>query len=83
MSMTEIVINGPSDGSLINCVHLWNLKSVDNLMSFLKDPHKVLLGMRHGNRTSIINSNGNYIGVNVSLARLSAGVGCTSRTSDV
>ena len=81
--MTRIVIIGPSDCAVINCVHLWTLKYIDNTSSFLKGPQKVLLVKRYGNRTAIINENGNSIGDKVSLARLVNGVGCTSNASDV
>ena len=41
--MTRIIINGTSDGALINCVHLWNLKYVDNASYFLRDPQNSCL----------------------------------------
>ena len=81
--MIGIVINVPSDGTIINCVHHWSLKSVDNAPPFFTGPQKVLLEIRHGNRTSIINTNRNSIGVKLSLDRMSTGVGCTSHASDV
>ena len=81
--MTGIVINSPIDDALINVVHLWTLKSVDNMSPFLKGPQKVLLGMQHGNITVIINANGKFIGVKFSLARLATGVGYHSHKSDV
>ena len=36
MRMTGIVIDGPSDVALIDHVHLWTLKSVDNVPYFLR-----------------------------------------------
>ena len=81
--MTRIIMNGQSNVALINCVQLWTLKSVDNALSFFKGTHKVLLGMQHGKRTEIINANGNFINVKVSLVRMVNGVGCNSHASDV
>ena len=78
MRMTGIVIIGPSDGALINCVHLCNLKSVENAPSFLKGVQKDLLEMVHVNITSIFNTNRKLISVKLSLATLDNGVGCTS-----
>ena len=79
--MTIIVINGPSNGAFINSVHLWDFKYVDNALSFFKGAHKVLLVMRHGNRTVIINTNGKSIGVKLILARMATGVVCNSHAS--
>ena len=45
MRITGISIKGPSGGDLINCVHLWTLKSIDNESYSLKGTKKVLLGM--------------------------------------
>ena len=65
MRITGIVINGPSDDAIINRVNLWTLKSVDNAQSFFKGPQKVLLEIRHGNITEIINTNIKSIGVKI------------------
>ena len=80
--MTVIVINGPSDGALINYVHLWTLKYVDNSSSFFKVPHKALIGIQHDKRISIINASGNSISVKFSLVTMATGVGCTIHASD-
>ena len=83
MGMTVIVINGPINGALINVVHLWTLKYVDNAPSFLKETHKVLLGMRHGTIIAIFNNNVNYIGVKLSLVRMANGIGRTINATNV
>lgn len=41
--MSSIVINGPGDGDLINCMNLGTLESIDNAPYLFKGPHKVLL----------------------------------------
>ena len=82
MGITITIINGPINGDLINFVHFWTLKSVDNTSSFLKGTHKILLGMRHGNIKYIINTNGNSIGDKLILVRLATGMGCTIHSSD-
>ena len=78
MSMTGIVVNGPSYGALINCVHLGTLESVDNMQSLFKGPHKVLLEVKYGNVTTIANTNRKSIGIKIILTMLASGVGCTS-----
>ena len=83
MKMPGIAINGQINGVLINCVHLWNLKSVDKALSFLKAPHKVLLEILYGNRIAIINTTINSINLKLSLASLVTGMGCTNNASDV
>ena len=83
MRMTVIFVNGPSDGALLNIAPLWILKYIYNMPSFFKDPHKIFLEMRHGNRIAIINANRKSIGIKLLLARISTGVCCTVLTSDV
>ena len=81
--MTGITINGPSNGDLINCVHLGTLKYIDNTLPLFRGPHKVLLEVRHGNGTSIFNTNINAISIKISLDSLASIVGCTSHASYV
>ena len=76
--MAGITINGPGDVALVNCVHLGTLKSIDKASSLLKGPHKVLLEVRHGNGTSIVNTNIKSIGIKLIVERMVAVVGCTS-----
>ena len=83
MSMAVIVINVTINGALINCVHLCTIKSLDNAPYFFKGPHKVLLEMRHGNITAIINTNKNSIGVKIILVSMATGVGFTRHTNYV
>ena len=83
MRITQIFINGPSNGALRNCGHLCTLKFVDKMPPFLTGPHKVLFEIQHGNRTKIINTNRNSISVKLSLERLATGVVITSCASYV
>ena len=83
MMITGIFINGSGNGAPMNHVHLWTLKSVDNVLSFFKRPHKVMIGILHGNKTAIINTNINSIGFKLSMVRLAYVVVCTIHASDV
>ena len=78
ISMTGIVVNGPSYGALINFVLLVTLESVDNMSSLFEGAHKVLLEVQYGNITMIANTNRKSIGIKIILTMLASGVGCTS-----
>ena len=81
--MTSIIINSLRNGALINCFQIDTLKYIDKAPYFLKGPHKVLLEIRHGNRTAVLDTNGNSKFLKITLARLDTGVGCTSPSSDL
>ena len=81
--MTGIAVHSTLHVDLITCVHLWALKHVDNTSSFFKGTHKVLLEIRHGNRTEIISANRNSTGAKLSFERLATSMGFTSHTRDV
>ena len=67
--MVCIVINGPVYGALINLVHLGTFEPGDTALSLLKKAYKVLLEVRHGDITSIVNTNIKYIGIKPSFAK--------------
>ena len=83
MRMTGIVVNGPSNDALMNCVHLWTLKFVDNTPYSFKESYKVLLEMRHGNRTEISNTNRNSVGVKIGVTMLATVFDYNSHASNV
>ena len=78
-----IVVNGPGDGALINFVHLGTLEPGDSAMSILKTAYKVLLEVRHGNITSIVNNNRKFIGIKPIFEILVHVVGCIFNAGDV
>ena len=83
MRMTGSFINGLIDGALINYVHLWTLKFVDNAPYSFNWTNKVLFGMRHSYRSVIINTNGKSISVKLILKNMATAVSCISYASDV